>query len=152
MSTKGKTWKWSDEARAAASAKRRGKQPDHLKGQGRKHGLSQTREYNHWKKMMQRCYHETNPDYPLYGGRGIKVVEAWHDVRNFVADMGEVPKVGGRMSIERVDVNGDYGPDNCIWLPLRLQSKNRRPWKHTPAGLKAISESTRQTNLKRRIS
>ena len=90
------------------------------------HGHSQTLAYNSWKKMMARCYDPENKDYKDYGGRGIKVIDHWHEVTNFVKDMGE-RKQG--FSIERVDVNGDYSPGNCIWLPLALQSKNRRPFK-----------------------
>ena len=111
----------------------------------RKHGMSQTPEYNHWKKMMARCYKPDNPDYPNYGGRGITVCERWQDVRNFVADMAPRPDLGKtRISVERVDVNGNYEPKNCIWLPLALQAKNRRPWKHTEKGLDAIRAARRK--------
>jgi hypothetical protein len=83
-----------------------------------------TVEYVTWKAIMQRCYNPNNPDFKYYGGRGIKVCDRWHDFRNFLADMG--PRPAGRYSIERVDVNGDYEPSNCIWLLHSEQSKNRR--------------------------
>jgi len=118
-----------------------------------KHGLSQTPEYNHWKKMMARCYKEHNPDYPNYGGRGIVVCDRWHSVANFVEDMGKRPDLGGkRVSVERVDVNGNYEPTNCVWLPLSMQAKNRRPWRHTTTGLKNISVACKKTNAARDYS
>jgi len=145
MSTKGKTWSWSDDARNRLSEAKKGEQPEHLKGQGLKHGLSKHPSYNSWKKMMQRCYQEHNQDYENYGGRGIKVCEEWHDVTNFVADMGVMRK---GFSLERVDVNGDYEPSNCCWLPHKFQGKNRRPWKHTPEGLNNIREARRKSKEK----
>ncbi len=140
MTTKGKSWQWSEEAKKRHSEARKGwKGPDTTT-----HGLSQTREYNHWKKMMYRCYNEKDLDYRLYGGRGISVCERWHDVSNFVADMGPVPVRPFRMSLERVDVNGNYELNNCVWIPLSYQAKNRRPWKHTSKGLKAIADARRR--------
>jgi hypothetical protein len=107
----------------------------------RKHGLSTTRSYNSWKKMISRCYDPDDRYFKNYGGRGITVCERWQDVENFVDDMGQRGKL---MSIERLDVNGNYEPGNCIWLPHGLQSKNRTKWKHTPEGLKAISDARKK--------
>ena len=92
----------------------------------RTHGLStgeNQRTYKIWQGMMDRCYNTRSSSYSLYGGRGVRVCERWHDVRNFFVDMGLVP-VGH--SVERVDPNGDYGPLNCKWIPRSHQSKNRR--------------------------
>ena len=107
----------------------------------KKHGLSTTRSYNSWKKMMARCYDPLNQDYVNYGGRGITVCDRWHDVENFVYDMGERSE---QMSIERIDVNGNYIMRNCMWLPIGMQSKNRTDWKHTDEGKLAISDSRKQ--------
>lgn len=87
------------------------------------HGLHGTRTYKVWGAMKDRCSNPNNKAYRHYGGRGIKVCERWMKFENFLADMGEVPE---GMSIERVDVNGDYCPDNCVWLPLAKQNKNTR--------------------------
>lgn len=142
MSTKGKKWRWSEEAKAAA----RGPRPA-SKGNknGVTHGLSRTPEYNSWKKMMYRCYKESDPFYGDYGGRGIEVCDDWHDVEKFYEAMGKIPVLAGnpRMSIERVDVNGNYEPSNCIWLPVKMQAKNRRPWKHSEKGLESIRKARR---------
>ena len=107
----------------------------------KKHGLGGTPVYNSWHKMMSRCYNVDDPEFKNYGARGIMVCERWHDVANFAADMGE-REVG--LSIERINVNGDYEPRNCCWLPIGLQSTNRRPWQHTSEGIKAIAESRKR--------
>jgi hypothetical protein len=86
--------------------------------------------------MMGRCYNPRNKDYAAYGGRGILVCAEWHDPAAFVADLG--PRDLG-WSLERSDVNGDYCPSNCSWIPLRDQSKNRRRWTHSPAGIARLS-------------
>jgi hypothetical protein len=88
--------------------------------------------------MMKRCTDPNNQDYANYGGRGIKVCERWHDVVNFYEDMGERRK---GFSIERLDVNEGYYLDNCFWMPMSLQAKNRREWKHSPEGLDRIREA-----------
>lgn len=88
------------------------------------HGAARTVEYNSWVNMMQRCYNPRCKDFKNYGGRGIKVCDRWHDFVNFLADMGLRPAAG--YSIERVNVDKDYEPSNCIWLPMSEQSKNRR--------------------------
>jgi hypothetical protein len=75
--------------------------------------------------MLNRCTNPNGYDWKLYGGRGITVCDRWrHSFENFLADLGERPP--GRYSIERIDVNGNYEPDNCKWIPLRDQVKNRR--------------------------
>jgi hypothetical protein len=143
MSTKGKNWKWTDEQKAKAKGPRPASNGNK---NGVVHGLSRKPEYNSWKKMMYRCYKESDPYYYCYGGRGITVCEEWHDVRTFIADMGDKPDGS---SIERVNVNGNYEPKNCIWLPMRFQSKNRTGWKHTEEGKRKIGEATRKRNLAR---
>ena len=138
MGTTGKSWKWTEEAKAMA----RGPRPA-SKGNknGVTHGLSRHSAYNSWKKMIQRCTDPNNKDYHLYGGRGITVCERWLDVRNFVDDMGE-RKDG--WSIERIDVDGNYHPENCFWIPLKYQAKNRRKWRHTEEGKRRIGEAQRK--------
>jgi len=97
-----------------------------LKSQGglsKKHGMSFTREYNSWQSMKKRCYYEKCPSFPRYGGRGIKVCDRWlESFQNFYDDMGERPK---NMTLDRVDVNGWYTPENCKWSSPMDQSKNR---------------------------
>lgn len=91
---------------------------------GYKHGLSHTAEYRHWGAMRDRCYRKSNPDYPLYGGRGITVCDRWNDFTLFVADMGERPGQG--YTIDRINPDKGYSPDNCVWATRREQGRNKR--------------------------
>lgn len=89
----------------------------------RSHGMRRTPTYNSWCHMKGRCQRETHPDFKHYGERGITVCERWQSFEGFLADMGEAPE---GYSIERKDVNGNYEPGNCEWLPATEQPRNTR--------------------------
>lgn len=87
------------------------------------HGMSSTNIYRRWQCMISRCHNKSDDGYYLYGARGIKVCESWHKFENFYEDMGDAPK--GR-SLDRIDNNKDYSPENCRWATYKQQSRNKR--------------------------
>lgn len=81
-----------------------------------------SRTYRSWESMRRRCLSATAVDYPRYGGRGITVCAEWASFEQFLADMGERPE---RMSLDRIDADGNYEPANCRWADAKTQRRNR---------------------------
>lgn len=95
--------------------------------QGKKnatHGMSDTRTYASWKDAKRRCFDPKNKRYPEYGGRGIGMSREWRNSFGaFFASMGEAPD---GMTLERVNVDGNYEPGNCRWATKAEQARNTR--------------------------
>ena len=90
-----------------------------------KYGESRTRLYSIWYNMLRRCENPKDYHYGDYGGRGIKVCAEWHDFMAF-KEWAMANGYRDDLTIERNDVNGNYEPSNCSWIPLKEQPKNRR--------------------------
>lgn len=90
------------------------------------HGQSKTRLFKIWTGMKNRCYNPKNYSYAMYGGRGVTVCEEWlNDFQvfyNWAMSNGYTEK----LSIDRIDVNGNYEPSNCRWVTQKVQVINRR--------------------------
>lgn len=103
------------------------------------HGKSRTKIHGIWTSMLARCTNPKHVAYNRYGGRGIEVCERWRTFANFYADMGEPPE--GK-TIDRIDNDGDYTPENTRWTDLKTQNRNRSSNSlHTVNGItKTIAE------------
>ena len=95
--------------------------------------------YQTWKSMKQRCSNPNSPDYPNYGGRGIEVCDEWkNDFEMFVYHLG--PKPSPEHTLDRVDNDWHYCPENCRWATKAEQQRNSRRslnakgYKKTPSG------------------
>jgi hypothetical protein len=88
------------------------------------HGVLNTLpEYRSWKAMRRRCHSRDARQWPWYGGRGIKICERWGSFENFLADMG--PRPTAKHTLDRIDSDGDYSPENCRWSDAFVQNRNR---------------------------
>lgn len=90
------------------------------------HGLSGTRLFRIWSNMLFRCSNEKSPNYDNYGGRGIAVCNAWkNSVHEFISWANE-NGYEETLTLERIDVNGNYEPSNCTWITFKEQGFNKR--------------------------
>jgi len=115
------------------------------------HGLSKTPLYSCWTHMKGRCYNTRNQDYPDYGGRGIMVCEEWKvSFENFLEDMGASYQTG--LELDRIDVDGNYCPENCRWVTEQTQAWNKRRYKNNSSGKTGVTWNKKADKWEVRIS
>ena len=108
-----------------------------------KHGKTNTREFATWTDIQTRCHNPNSTAFADYGGRGIVVCARWRDsFQNFLSDMGERP--AGK-SIDRINNDGPYSPENCRWATRQEQARNKRNnvWVEIGGEVKTLSEWAR---------
>lgn len=107
------------------------------------HKLYHPYAHKSWDSMLQRCCNPNAPDYSRYGGRGIEVCLSWKlRFTNFLKEMGDPPScsiTGKRYTLERLDNDGHYTKENCVWADVYTQANNRQTSIH-PA-IKALHKS-----------
>lgn len=114
------------------------------------HGLSKTSTYKTWSRIKERCFNSNDPAYKNYGGRGITMCDRWKDsFENFLEDMGERP--GKDYSIDRIDNEQGYSPENCKWATHKEQHRNtrRNVWIEFNAEKKVITDWADEYGVKR---
>ena len=113
------------------------------------HGLSKTRIYNIYIQIKERCYNKNNPAYPRYGGRGIEMCDDWKESFESFRNWSMSNGYSEELTIDRIDNNGNYCPDNCRWVSYEIQANNTRKniYVSINGDVKTLSQWCRKTGV-----
>lgn len=106
-----------------------------LKNNCRNHGHTNTRTHKSWLSMRERCNNPNNTRYSRYGGRGIIYCKEWDNFERFLKDMGKRPP---GTSLDRIDNDGNYTPENCRWATAQEQNLNKSVQSRNSLGVKGV--------------
>ena len=115
------------------------------------HGLSGHRMYSTWINMLDRCYNKKFKQFDDYGGRGITVCEEWLDVTNFVAWVDNKSNWEEGLTLDRIDNDKEYSPDNCTFSTKTIQSINQRQQSNNTSGYVGVNWDNRVSKWRARV-
>lgn len=128
------------------------KQVTQLGKQNKTHGMIHTPEYRSWSLAKSRCLNPKCKDYPNYGGRGVKMCRRWkNSFEAFYEDMRSKPKPKRDYSLDRINNDGNYEPENCRWVKRKEQNNNKRNVKEITfrGKTQTISQWAEELNIKK---
>lgn len=104
------------------------------------HHATGTKLHNEWRAMKARCNIKSCSNYESYGGRGISVCKEWNDSFEIFKEWSENNGYQEDLTLDRIDVNGNYEPNNCRWVDKKVQARNRRPRSTCKTGVSGVAK------------